>query len=199
MLTRDVSLYISYLAKLKKMEDTEILNLYRAGEEQQAFNLIMRKYNERLYWHIRKIVCDHDDANDLLQNTLIKVWNSLGSFREDSKLYTWLYRIATNEAITFLNKKKLRCALSMSDYSSKLENKLIADPYFNEDKIKIALNKAIAKLPTKQGIVFNMRYFDEMKYEEISEILGISVGSLKASYHHAYNKIKAYLKETLDM
>ncbi|MDD2594225.1 MAG: RNA polymerase sigma factor [Bacteroidales bacterium] len=181
------------------MEDSEILELYRSGEEQQAFNLIMRKYNERLYWHIRKLVCDHDDTNDLLQNTFIKVWRSLGSFREDSRLYTWLYRIATNEALTFLKKKSLKANLSLSDYSKVLENKIETDSSFNGDYLQLALQKSIAKLPPKQKLVFNMRYFDEMKYEDISEILNISVGALKASYHHAYNKVQESLKQLVEV
>jgi len=180
------------------MEDSEILELYRSGEEQQAINLIMRKYGERLYWHIRKMVCNHDDADDLLQNTFIKAWKALDTFREDAKLYTWLYRIATNEFITFLKRQNIKATLSLSDNSKAVANKLEADPFFNGDALQLALQKAIAKLPPKQKAVFNMRYFDELKYEEISEILNISVGALKASYHHAYNKVQASIKEELN-
>lgn len=180
------------------MEDSYILELFRSGEEQQALNLIMRKYGERLYWHIRKMVCDHDDADDILQSTFIKAWKALGSFREDAKLYTWLYRIASNESITFLKKQRIKDTISLSNPSANLENKLISDPYFNGDKLQIALQKAIAQLPPKQKAVFTMRYFDEMKYEDISEILGTSVGALKASYHHAYNKVQESVTQQLN-
>lgn len=178
------------------MEDKEILDIYReGGKEDYAFNLIVRKYSERLYWHIRKLVNDHDEANDLVQNTLVKAWRYLPDFREEAKLYTWLHRIATNETLTFMRKEKLRNVFSLTDYESVLSNKLEADPYFNGDSIQKELFKAIRKLPPKQRIVFNLKYFEEMKYEEISEILGGSVGSLKASYHHAYLKIQASLEK----
>ncbi len=178
------------------MEDKEILDIYReGGKEDYAFNLIVRKYSERLYWHIRKLVNDHDEANDLVQNTLVKAWRYLPDFREEAKLYTWLYRIATNETLTFMRKEKLRNVFSLTDYESVLSNKLEADPYFNGDSIQKELFKAIRKLPPKQRTVFNLKYFEEMKYEEISEILGGSVGSLKASYHHAYIKIQASLEK----
>lgn len=180
------------------MDDKDLLILYREkGSEEYAFNLIVKKYGERLYWHIRKLVIDHDDADDLLQNSLIKIWNALPDFREESKLYTWLYRIATNEVLTFLKKKRLRSFLSLSDYSKQLENQLEADVYFNGDKTQLALQKAILRLPEKQRLVFNMRYFEEMKYEEMSDILGTSVGALKASYHHASQKIHDYLEECI--
>ncbi len=181
------------------MEDREIMELYRSGEERQAFNLIVRKYKERLYWHIRNIVCIHEDADDLLQNTFIKVWNNLDSFREDAKLYIWIYRIATNEVITFLNKKKLYTFLSFDRESATFENKLKADPTFNGDETQLALRKAINSLPPKQKSVFCMRYFGEKKYEEIAEIMNTSEGSLKASYHHAYKKVVDYLKDNIDL
>lgn len=181
------------------MEDNEILELYRNGEQQQALNLIMRKYGERLYWHIRKLTQDHDDTDDLLQNTFVKAWKSLDSFREDSKMFTWLYRIATNETLNYLKKKQLRATLSLSSQAKEIENRIIGDKYFSGDTLQLALQKAIAKLPPKQKAVFNMRYFDELKYEEISEIMDISVGSLKASYHHAFNKVQASIKEELDI
>ncbi len=180
-------------------EDKEILELYRQeGKREYAFNLLVRKYSERLYWHIRKFTCSHDDANDLLQTTLIKVWEHLPNFREESQLYTWLYRIATNESLTFLKRKRISSFLSLSNYDKVLENKLHSDPYFNGDKLQLALQREIIKLPDKQKAVFTLRYFQEMKYEEISEILDTSVGALKASYHHAYYKIKKALEMELE-
>ena len=180
------------------MEDKDLLQLFREeGKENYAFNLIVDKYSERLYWHIRKITASHDDTNDILQNTFVKAWNALPSFREESRLYTWLYRIATNESLTFIKKSKMRSFLSLSDYSKQVENQLEADPYFNGDETQMIFRKAIMKLPGKQRAVFTMRYYDEMKYEEISEILGTSVGALKASYHHAFQKIQEYLKESV--
>lgn len=177
-------------------DDQQILSMYREeGRQEPAFNLLVRKYGERLYWHLRKLVCSHEDADDLLQSTLIKVWKGLPEFREQSKLYTWLYRIATNEALSFLKKKRAAAFLSLSNYSAALENKLQSDPYFNGDRLQTALYRAILKLPDKQRAVFNLRYFQELKYEEIAEILGTSVGALKASYHHAYLKIKQNLEQ----
>ena len=180
------------------MDDKELLDLYKEdGKGNYAFNLIVSKYTERLYWHIRKMVASHEDSNDLLQNTFIKAWKALPDFREESKLFTLLYRIATNEVLTYIKRKKVRSFLSLTDYSRELENSLEADAYFNGDATQKALHKAILKLPEKQRIVFNMRYFDELKYEEISEILGTSVGALKASYHHATKKIEDSLQELL--
>jgi len=180
------------------MDDKELLALYREkGKEHYAFNLIVKTYSERLYWHIRKLVESHDDANDLLQNTFIKAWAALPEFREESRLFTWLYRIATNETLTFLKRKKIRSFLSLTDYSKQLENKIESDVYFDGDATQKALHKAILKLPNKQRIVFNLRYFDEMKYEEMSEILGTSVGALKASYHHASQKVQNSLESFL--
>ena len=180
-------------------EDKDIIEIYRQeGKEEYAFNLLVRKYSERLYWHIRKLTCSHDDANDLLQTTLVKIWQNLPTFREESKLYTWLYRIATNETLTFLKKKRLTSFLSLSDYNSILENKLQSDKYFNGDKLQLALHRAILKLPDKQRAVFNLRYFQQLKYEDISEIMNTSVGALKASYHHAYQKIKTQLENEFE-
>lgn len=180
------------------MDDKDLLALFREeGKEHYAFNLIVQKYGERLYWHIRKMVASHDDANDLLQNSLVKVWKALPGFREESRLFTWLYRITTNEVLTFLKKRQLRSFLSLTDYSGKLENVLESDIYFNGDSAKKALHKAVLRLPEKQRVVFNLRYFEEMKYEDISEILGTSVGALKASYHHAAKKIENSLQELI--
>ncbi|MBR5736426.1 MAG: sigma-70 family RNA polymerase sigma factor [Bacteroidales bacterium] len=180
-------------------DDKRIMELYRSGERNQAFNLIVREYGEQLYWHIRKLVASHDDANDLLQNTYVKAWNSLETFREDSRLYTWLYRIATNEVLTFLNRKKIIGFLSLSAHEAVLERKLAADENFNGTKVQLSLQKAVAKLPPKQKVVFSMRYWEEMKYEDMAEVLDTSAGSLKASYHHAYQKVVDYLKKDLDI
>lgn len=180
------------------MSDKELLELYREkGKEHYAFNLIVKTYSERLYWHIRKLVASHDDANDLLQNAFIKAWAALPEFREESRLYTWLYRIATNESLTFLKRNKIRSFLSLTDYSKQLENKLESDTYFNGDELQKELQKAILRLPNKQRAIFNLRYFEEMKYEEMSEIMGTSVGALKASYHHASQKVQHYLESLL--
>jgi len=160
-----------------------------------AFKQIIKKYQERLYWHIRKIVISHEDSDDILQNTFIKVWRGLDQFREDSKLYTWLYRIATNESLTFLKQKKKRQYIPFMDVEHQLMNVLESDEYFSGDQIQLKLQKAILTLPEKQRLVFNMKYFEEMKYEDMSKILDTSVGALKASFHHAVKKIEKYLKE----
>lgn len=179
------------------LDDKDILDIYReGGKEEYAFNLIVRKYSERLYYHIRKMVGDHEQANDLLQNTFVKVWRFLPDFREESKLFTWIYRIATNEAISFLKRERMRYTFSLTDYETVLAERLEADPYFNGDNITKELYKAIGKLPPKQKVVFNMRYFEDMKYEDMADILGGSVGSLKASYHHAFSKIQKSLEES---
>lgn len=173
------------------MTDKELVQLFREGDNPNyAFNLIVRKYRERLYWHIRKIVIDHDDTDDVLQNTLIKTWSALSDFRGDSQLFTWLYRIATNEALTFLKAKRTKFFLPLVNVENQLKNKLEDDQYFNGNDLQQKLQKAILTLPEKQRIVFNMKYFDDLKYEEMSEILDTSVGALKASYHHAVKKIE---------
>jgi len=180
------------------MSDAELLALFREeNNAHYAFDLIVRTYGERLYWHIRKMVISHDDANDILQNCLIKAWNGLPAFREESKLFTWLYRIATNEVITFLKKRRTHLFQSLTDVSLQLGETLQADPLFHGDAIQLRLQKAILTLPNRQRQVFNMRYFDELKYENISQILGISVGALKASYHHAVEKIEEYMKQSV--
>jgi RNA polymerase sigma-70 factor (ECF subfamily) len=175
------------------MTDKEIIYLYNKGQREWAFNLIVKNYSERIYQHIRRFVYSHDDADDLTQEVFIKIWAALPSFRADAQLFTWIYRIATNESLNFLRKQKLRTILSLDSSDSILVKKLESDEHFNGDKIQTALQKAIIKLPEKQRVVFNLRYFDEMKYEDIAEITGTSVGALKASYHHAYNKIKETL------
>lgn len=170
--------------------------MYRVSDTQNyAFNLIVRKYQERIYWHIRKIVVNHDDADDVVQNTFLKVWGGLQNFREDSQLYTWLYRIATNEALTFLKRKKTKYFLPIIDVEQQLSNSIESDAYFDGDELQAKLQKAVLKLPEKQRLVFNMKYFDEMKYEEMSEILGTSVGALKASFHHAVKKVEKFFEE----
>lgn len=174
--------------------DTEILRQFRNQETRNfAFNMLVRKYQQKIYWHIRRILIDHEDANDVVQNVFIKIWKSLDGFREDSQLFTWIYRIATNEAITFLNQRKKRFIIPFVDVEQSLSNSLHQDPLFTGDKIQLILQKAILKLPTQQRIVFNMKYFENMKYEEISEVLGVTVGALKASYHHAVKKIEKYV------
>ncbi len=174
--------------------DQELIRLFAIKESQEkAFNGIVKKYQKRLYWHIRKIVIIHDDADDVLQNTFIKVWSHLSSFREDSQLYTWLHKIATNESLSFLRKKEKQ--LSWKDYSQIISESLYDDNQFNGDEIQRKLQKAILSLPEKQRLVFNMKYFEEKKYGEMSAILGTSVGALKASYHHAVKKIKTYFEE----
>lgn len=179
------------------MTDKEILELYRAGHQQEAFNQIVKTYSERLYWHVRSLVCSHEDADDLVQEIYIKVWNSLPSFRGDARLYTWLYRIATNETLNFLNKQKVRAALNFESLTDTLERKVDDDPYFNGNEAERLLSKAIQHLPQKQKAVFCMRYYQELSYEDISEITGSSVGALKASYHFAYEKIKKELQEKM--
>ncbi len=178
-------------------DDRELISELKQGNTRDlAFHRLVKLYQERLYWHIRKILLNHEDTDDVLQNTFIKVWKSIGNFREESSLYTWLYRIATNESITFLNSKKRRNLLPLNDVSDYLMENLTSDPYFDGDKLQMKLQHAILKLPEKQRIVFNMKYFDEMKYEDISKILDTSVGALKASYHHATKKIEEYIKNS---
>jgi RNA polymerase sigma factor (sigma-70 family) len=174
--------------------DRELLDKFKdENTRSYAFNLIVNKYQRKLYSIIRRIVIDHDDTDDVLQNTFIKAWSNLDNFREDAQLYTWLYRIATNESITFLNKKRKRFFVPIVDVEHKLAKTLESDPHFSGDAIQLKLQKAILKLPEKQRIVFNMKYFEEMKYEEMSEVLETSVGALKASYHHAVKKIEQFL------
>ncbi len=176
--------------------ESQIMSLLKEKDISSAFNLIVEEYKERLYWHIRKIVLIHDDADDVLQNTFIKVWRYLEKFKGDSKIYTWLFRIATNESITFINKKKKKAEESFETYEHYLSNTLEADEFFNGDEAQLILQKAILTLPEKQRIVFNMKYFQEIKYSEMSEILETSEGSLKASYHHAVKKIEVFCKSS---
>lgn len=177
------------------MEDKELLEKFAIPESRNmAFNQLIRKYQQKVYWHIRKMVIDHDDADDLTQEVFLKVWKNLDNFRHDSQLYTWLYRIATNECLTFLSSKRYKFFLPLNDVTAELSEKLETSPDISGDEIQLKLQKALLRLPDKQRLVFNMRYYDELKYEEISEILGTSVGALKASYHLAAKKIEEYLK-----
>ena len=178
----------------QQLDDKELLVQFRdPATKERSFTLIIKKYQEKLYWHIRRMVVSHDDANDVLQNMFIKVWNALGNFREDSQLYTWLYRIAKNESLTFLEQQKKRASVSLSDVESGLSNRLKADKHFDANKLEWKLQVAIQQLPEKQRVVFNLRYYDEMPYEKMSQILETSEGALKASYHHAVKKIEDFI------
>ncbi|MDR1809919.1 MAG: sigma-70 family RNA polymerase sigma factor [Prevotella sp.] len=175
-------------------EENKLITLLQAeATRNEAFSMLVKEYSEQLYWLIRKIVISHEDANDVLQNTYIKVWTNLESFRGESKLITWLYKIAANESITYLNKLRSQNNIPIDDSNNYLYSKLESDVYFDGDEAQQKLQKAVLQLPEKQRLVFNMKYFDEMKYEEISNILNTSVGALKASYHHAVKKIEDYL------
>ncbi len=174
--------------------DKEILNSFNDPDtKEQAFTTLIKKYQEKTYWHIRRMVVDHDDANDVMQNVFIKIWNHLGSFREQSQLFTWIYRIATNECLSFIEKQKKRNATSLNDVAHNLENKIKADKDFDVNKLEWKLQLAIQQLPEKQRIVFNLRYFDEMPYEEMSRVLETSEGALKASYYHAVKKVEDFI------
>lgn len=174
-------------------ESVFILRLQDPKSKEAAFRELLSLYKERLYWHIRKIVISHDDADDVLQNTFIKVYRSIDKFKGDSKLYSWLYRIATNESITHINKNAKRLQISNEEHQNNAINNLTADVYFEGDAIQLKLQQAIATLPQKQQLVFNMKYFDDLKYKEIASILETSEGALKASYHIAVKKIESYL------
>jgi RNA polymerase sigma factor (sigma-70 family) len=174
--------------------DSELLEDFRdPGKREQAFTSIIRKYQEKLYWHIRRMVVEHEDANDVLQNVFIRVWNGLANFREDAQLYTWLYRIATNESLSFLEQQKKRSAVPFEDVEEVLSNKIKADKHFDANKLEWKLQLAIQQLPEKQRAVFTLRYYDEMPYEEMSRVLETSEGALKASYHHAVKKIEDFI------
>jgi len=181
---------------MNEYSDKELIAIFRSPDSRNyAFNLLVRKYQQRVYWHIRRMVIDHDDSDDLVQEVFIKVWKNLDNFREEANLFTWIYRIATNECITFLNKKRKRFFIPIEDVEHNLSKSLEADVHYNGDDIQQKLQQAILILPEKQRLVFNMKYFEEMKYEEMSRILGTSVGALKASYHHAVKKIENFLTE----
>ncbi|MEO5912357.1 MAG: sigma-70 family RNA polymerase sigma factor [Pelobium sp.] len=176
------------------MEDSLILQKFEDEKTRhEAFSMLLEKYQQKVYWHVRRIVLNHDDTDDIVQEVFIKVWKNLINFRQDSQLYTWLYRIATNESITFLNKKKTKNNISIDDLSEQLSENLSEENYFSGDAIQKKLQEAILTLPEKQKLVFNMKYFDDMKFQEISDVLGTSVGALKASYHLAVKKIEKHL------
>ena len=183
------------------MTDGEILELFHSDTgREKAFTLLIEKYQQKVYWHIRRMVQSHDDANDVMQNTFLKVWTGLQNFRADSQLFTWLYRIATNETITFINYRNKRTTISFEGDDSDDDEGYSPSQYIKAethqvdgDDIQTRLVKAIEQLPEKQKIVFNLRYYDEMPYEQMSEVLGTSVGALKASYHHAAQKIEKFL------
>ncbi|HVF95853.1 MAG TPA: sigma-70 family RNA polymerase sigma factor [Flavisolibacter sp.] len=180
---------------LTDASDALLLQQFRDPQtKEKAYTTIIKKYQERLYWHIRRLVVDHDDANDVLQNMFIRVWNGLQNFKEESQLYTWLYRIATNESLTFLENQKKRSSVSFSDVETGLSNKIKADKHFDPNRLEWKLQLGIQQLPEKQRIVFTLRYYDELPYEEMSRVLETSEGALKASYHHAVKKIEDFIK-----
>jgi len=179
---------------MEKSTDTQLIEMLRdESQRRKAFNMLVDEYSERLYWQIRKMVLSHDDANDILQNTFLKSWSNIEQFRGESKISTWLFKIAINETYTFLNKERQKNQSNFTDLEDTLVQNLEGDPWFSGDEAVLKLQKAILTLPDKQRLVFNMKYYNEMKYEEISEVLGTSVGALKASYHYAVQKIEAFL------
>ena len=177
------------------MDDKEILLTWRSDRREEAFNAIVQQYSEKLYWHVRALTNSHEDTDDLLQDIFVKIWGALPGFRGDSNLYTWIWRIATNETLNFLSRSNRR---STEGLTPEMEGKIDGDPWFNGTAVERELAKAMASLPKKQRLVFQMRYYEEMPYEDISKILKTSVGSLKASYHFAYKKIKEALGNSLD-
>jgi RNA polymerase sigma factor (sigma-70 family) len=178
---------------LNVVEISLIDDLKNPQTQEKAFRQLVSTYKERLYWHIRRMVINHEDADDVLQNTFIKVFRSIDKFKGDSKLYSWMYRIATNEAITYINQRSKKAGISSEELKDHLVNNLQADVYFEGDEIQLQLQKAIATLPRKQQLVFTLKYFEDIKYKDMSEILDTSVGALKASYHHAVKKIEVFL------
>ena len=175
-------------------EDIEIIRLLKS-DINKGFRIIVDKYSTKLYWHIRRLVILHEDADDVLQNTFMKAWKNIQEFRSESTLYTWLYAIATNESLAVLNKRKKNSAVSLDDTDSFFANSLEGSTWFDGDETQIILQNAILQLPDKQRIVFNLKYFDEMTYEDMSKVLNTSEGALKASYHHAVKKIEKYIEE----
>jgi RNA polymerase sigma factor (sigma-70 family) len=176
------------------LEDHEILTKFQdPASRNLAFNQLVRKYQQKVYWHVRKMVIDHADADDLTQDVFVKVWKHLENFRQDAQLFTWIYRIATNECLGFLQSKRRKFFLPLNDVGAELSAKLEADPAIAGDEIELKLQRAILRLPDKQRLVFNLRYYDEMPYEQMAEVTGTSVGALKASYHHAVRKIEDYV------
>lgn len=184
---------------MKTLSDTEMTELVEQLRDEstarEAFGRVIALYSEPLYWQIRRMVQNHDDANDLLQNTFMKAWTSLDAFRGEAKLSTWLYKIAVNESLTHLERERKRAGLSMDEEGSALAQLIEADEWVDGEELTKQLRKAIATLPEKQRLVFNMKYFDDMPYEQMSEVLGTSVGALKASYHHAVKKIEKFFSD----
>ncbi len=194
-----MNLLLAKMSKIIEIEDSEILNLFQNEQSREkAFTLLVKKYQERLYWHIRRMLVHHEDTNDVLQNMFVKIWRSLANFRQDSSLYTWMYRIATNETLTYLEQQKKRRSLSISDDGSELgnvlSNSLKAEKGFDPNNLEWKLQLAIQSLPEKQRAVFTLRYYDEMPYEKMAEVLETSEGSLKASYHHAAKKVEEFIR-----
>ncbi len=184
------------IQKKGEYSDEDLIRFIHDPERKEyAFNLLVDRYKERLYWHIRKLVISHDDTDDLLQDTFVSAWRGLEHFRGDSKIYTWLYRIATNETFRFLEKKRKRYLLPLVDVERQLSESLEADSLFQSDTVQLKLQQAILKLPKKQRVVFNLKYFNEMKYDDMAEVLNTSVGALKASYHHAVKKIEKFMTD----
>ena len=175
------------------MKDEDIIGIYRNGERERAFTEIVKAYSERLFWYVRRYVGCQEDADDLIQEIFVKVWAALPSFRGEARLFTWIYRIATNEALNFLRRQRVRAALNFKSLDAEVERRIDEDTYFNGGEAERRLMKALQKLPQKQRIVFSMRYFEDMSYEEISEVTDTSTGALKASYHIAYEKLKKEL------
>ena len=194
-----LNLFEGSKSKIKKLvlidEIALVEELQNIQTKEKAFRILIKEYKERLYWHIRRIVISHDDADDVLQNTFIKVFKGIDNFKQDSKLYSWMYRIATNESITFINKRARERNIDITEMKQELVSNLQSDRWFSGNDIELILQEAVATLPEKQQLVFNMKYFDHMKYQEISDILDTSVGGLKASYFHAVKKIELYIKK----
>lgn len=194
-----LNLFEGSKSKIKKLvlidEIALVEELQNIQTKEKAFRILIKEYKERLYWHIRKIVISHDDADDVLQNTFIKVFKGIDNFKQDSKLYSWMYRIATNESITFINKRARERNIDITEMKQELVSNLQSDRWFSGNDIELILQEAVATLPEKQQLVFNMKYFDHMKYQEISDILDTSVGGLKASYFHAVKKIELFIKK----
>lgn len=180
--------------KQNPLNDEQIMDLFRVeATREKAFNMIVSNYQERLYWHVRRFVVHHEDTNDVLQNVFVKAWKGLDNFRQESGLYTWLYRIATNECFTYLDKQKKNRSISISDHENGMANRVKAEKGFDINKLEWKLQMAIQSLPEKQRAVFTLRYYDEMPYEKMSHVLDTSVGALKASYHHAVKKVEEFI------
>ncbi len=197
---RDSYKFVFRTLMTEEISDKELIAQFREERTRQsAFKKIVERYQKRLYWHIRRMLIDHDDTDDVLQNVFIKSWKGLDNFKEDSQLFTWLYRIATNETLSFIRQKKAERYVRFGDVEESIESTLENDNYFNGDAIQKKLQVAIAQLPEKQRLVFTMKYFEDMKYDDMSAVLETSVGALKASYHHAVKKIEAFIRATDDL